>query len=558
MANRPDETPAAEQRRLRILLAARFLLAIAVVAALIALEGGSLLSSARFKYAYFILLVVCAADLLYVPLFRRLRSPLLQGGLQSALDVVAATALVYLSGGVNSPFVVLYFAVVVAGALYLPPLGALLFGTLCALLFLGIGFLFHGAAVAGTELPLVSGEALREHTSLQEVAGAVVLPALGFLGVGFLASRLVASSARERVVMEEILQGMEDGVVTVDDQGRIVFINPAARKMLGLDPALSPLGKPLSALEDMARISAGAETLKDLEAGGDQTAEIEVAAPRQRILQMTASPVENEKGQRRGTVNFIRDLTVQKRMEEAVRRAGRLEDISEMAAGIAHEMRNPLASLRGSIQELHTSGLQDEDDKRLMKVILKESDRLNRIIEGFLRFAEEQSMNLRDCDLGAVLEDVATSLRRGPGREGLHIRIEREGDLVVQADEEAVRQVFSNLCQNAVEAMEGSGSLLVRAAPRASIPKPRGEEPSSGEEVEGVSVDVSDTGSGIPPEILSRIFNPFFSTKPKGFGMGLSLVHRIVDAHRGTVKADSSPGAGSTFTVWLPRTPPPR
>ncbi|MHC5079407.1 MAG: two-component system sensor histidine kinase NtrB [Planctomycetota bacterium] len=552
MARDPSDSPIPEQRRLPILLVARFLVAIACVTALIALEGGQIISSPRYKYAYFLLLLVCVADLFYIPLFRTVRTPLKQGLIQAVVDLLAVTALVYLNEGVFSPFVLLYFGPAVVSAVYFSTLGAILFGAVSVGLLLGIAALFHGAFHYDWILPLVSRDTLELHKVFPKVAGETVLPAVGILGVAVLASRLVTISSRERVVMEEILHGMGDGVVTVDGQEKIVFINPAARDLLSLPDDFLPLGKSFQGLLSAARLK---DHLAKKKVGttGSFTAEVGSDEGVQRVLHVTPSPVKGPPGKDRGTVYLLRDLTAQKRMEEAVKKADRLQDISEMAAGIAHEIRNPLASIRGSIQELHTSDLLHEDDKRLMKVILRECDRLNRITEDFIHFAERRTMALLPCNIGNLLSDIESLLHRRPERGASTIRVDKEGDLNIHADGEGIRQVLMNLCLNALEAMNGSGSLHIRAFPKRALPPPKegGKAPAS--PLEGVGIDIADTGCGIPPEIQDRIFHPFYSTKPKGFGLGLSLVYRIVDAHLGTVTVASHPGTGSTFTVWLPR-----
>ena len=541
-----------EQRRLGIAQAVRFLVAIACIAALIALEGGQVFSSTKFKFAYLLLLSVCVAGLLYFPIARGSRRPALHAALEGVADLAAVTALVYLSGGMNSPFAVLYLGAVLAFSVFFPTPAATAFGAVSAVLYFGVGVLFHVAALNETELWMVSQTVIRDHGALSDVMGAGVLPALGFLGVAVLSSRFAASSAREKVVMEEILHGMEDGVATVDQQGKIAFINTAARKLLNLPGGAEVEGE---SLETLLAASAALGSLKGSRREGHSSYTIETAsgAVAARTIHVTLSPVVSSDGRSRGAVAFLRDLTLKQMVEEAVKRADRLQDISEMAAGIAHEIRNPLASIRGSIQELHTSAPAAEDDRRLMKVIMKECDRLNTIIEEFLKFAGRQTMNRRPCDAARIADDVVSSLERRPDRGATKMRVVKEGDADLRADPEGLRQVLLNLCINALESMNGAGSLAVRIRPRSSVlPRADGAR-TIAEPVDGVSIEVSDTGSGIPPEILDRIFNPFFTTKPKGTGMGLSLVHRIVDAHSGTIRVDSVPGAGSTFAVWLPR-----
>jgi len=242
-------------------------------------------------------------------------------------------------------------------------------------------------------------------------------------------------------------------------------------------------------------------------------------------------------------------------MEEQVRRADRLAAIGRMAAGMAHELRNPLASISGSIQLLKDELPLNGDHQRLMDIILTETERLDRIIKDFLAYARPTPPQLRPCQINGLVEETVTLIKNNPdySTRGIDFQLSlmREGDQI-WADPDQLKQVLWNLCINAIEAMPAGGQIgiITRQAPNpwrdlARYPIKAGRE-------KGVEVIITDTGMGIDSKDKAHIFDPFFTTKTQGSGLGLAIVHRIIEEHGGYIKVDSNQGEGAAFHIWLP------
>ncbi len=210
--------------------------------------------------------------------------------------------------------------------------------------------------------------------------------------------------------------------------------------------------------------------------------------------------------------------------------------IGELSAWIAHELRNPIASLRGSIEMLREGRIDNEHNRRLMDIALREMDRLNNIITDFLIYARPRPLNSREVDVHSILKETLTLLRNSAG-ESVKITHDFNGDLRIKGDEEQLRQVFWNLGINAIDAMTDGDELMVSTR-------------SDGSETE---VIFKDSGIGIPKGDIGKIFLPFFTTKEKGTGLGLAIAYRIVEEHGGRISVKSMPGAGTTFKVFLKR-----
>jgi signal transduction histidine kinase len=238
--------------------------------------------------------------------------------------------------------------------------------------------------------------------------------------------------------------------------------------------------------------------------------------------------------------------TVLTELEEQVRRSQRLADLGTLAAGLAHEIRNPLASMTGSIELLRDSVSAGEDDRRLMGIVLREAERLNELVAQFLAFARPATPRRRATDLAALLDETLSVFRNDPQAAGVTLAPALE-HAPADCDPDQLRQVFWNLLTNAAQAVgaaapEGGGSIRVRCR-------------AAGDRA---VVEIEDDGAGMDAEDLGRIFLPFFTTKPRGTGLGLATVHRIVDAHGGSIRVSSERGKGSRFTVVLPAPRPER
>jgi signal transduction histidine kinase len=250
---------------------------------------------------------------------------------------------------------------------------------------------------------------------------------------------------------------------------------------------------------------------------------------------MTFSTLRSAAGEPLGLIAACEDLSTIRRMEARMRHADRLASLGRMSANIAHEIRNPLASMTGAIEALTGSGERDEREK-LTQIVLRESERLNGIIGDFLAYARPTPLAARRTDITAVLEEVLLLLEHRPLPVGIKLVRAFEGPLWADVDPNALRQALWNLCLNAVQAMTAGGELTVGAAADGGT----------------LTLWVGDTGPGIGAADVGHIFEPFFSTKPEGSGLGLALVHRIMRDHAGDVDVRTTPGVGTTFTLSLP------
>jgi two-component system sensor histidine kinase PilS (NtrC family) len=341
-----------------------------------------------------------------------------------------------------------------------------------------------------------------------------------------------------------VLQSMGAGLVAIDKNGNITAFNRAAEEITGFD-ASEIIGQPFETL--FGPDIHFPEIWKEASQAGSRQARRHETRVRRKDGQETPlgisfSPLLSGKGRLVGLIGICRDLTDIKRADRQVRIQDRLATVGRLAANIAHEIRNPLASLSGAIELLSRERTDDETRERLMEIVLRESDRLNQTIINFLEYARPDSLHLYPGNLAEILDEVLVLIERRPQLpHTLKIIREFPPDLPVLLDPQQVRQAFWNLCLNALDAMPDGGELRVGA---------RQLQRSTGSWVE---VWVSDTGQGIGNEDLPHIFEPFFTTKSQGSGLGLALVHRMVQDHGGEIEVKSEVGKGTTVLLVIPQ-----
>ncbi|HEU5393348.1 MAG TPA: ATP-binding protein, partial [Candidatus Methylomirabilis sp.] len=324
------------------------------------------------------------------------------------------------------------------------------------------------------------------------------------------------------------------GLMTLDPAGRVVAFNRAAEAITGYaeaqvrDRSYETAG--FSEVPGVTAFVAGGGPPPAL-AGGEVTV---VRRDGGRIpVGISLSPLWDQEGRVLGLVAVFQDLSEKKRIEEQLRRADRLAAVGQLAASIAHEIRNPLAAISGSIQVLQEEMQPHGQSRQLLDIILREADRLKLITGQFLDFVRPRTPLRKECELVTCLEETVLLLRQR----------ERTGaEVVVAADEDQLRQVFWNISLNAVQAMPEGGTLRVELRDLPGDP-----------EAAAVAVEFSDTGGGIRPEDLDRIFEPFFTTKESGTGLGLSIARRMVEELGGRIEVENRPGEGTTFRVVLKR-----
>jgi len=491
---------------------------------------------------YYTLLGACLLNLVYLILARTGVGLRALATAQLILDILIVGVLTYLTG-IDGFFAFLYFGTVIAAAMILGMRTAIGMASAASIVLSTVWILFFVSLLPdwGVQLPLVDSRVVADYGARQKF----ILPFLFFFAVSLhvvalLAGRLSAEVSRVRILNEEILQNMAGGVLAADRFGGIQFINGPASKLLGLRESESLRGRQI---DDVLPRDVAEFLRRGMRDGERLNQEFTIHGSPVRIA--VTSVGDGESGPLRGVVAIFNDLSLRTKMEEMTRRAERFQALLEMSASMAHEIRNPLASIRGAAQELQTSRLPGEDDRQLLNVVIRESDRLDEIISEFLDYASDRPIEMGLCDLAEVLHETVVLLE-ARGNRNVEIRKEVPRSMLIRGEPDKLKQVFLNLGINALDACGQNlkiGHLVVRCTPS------RGPQP---DRREGVLVEVADDGCGIPRENMGRVFDPFFTTKPKGVGMGLAIARKIVQAHGGEITLESQEGKGSLVKVWLP------
>ena len=363
--------------------------------------------------------------------------------------------------------------------------------------------------------------------------------------------------AEEALVPErfyrDLISGMRNGVIVIRRDGRLVAVNDAAYASLDMLPGAGDIGRPITqVLADVP------EVLRVLEGafGSDplpNRAEVKLARTG-RSIGFTLSLVRDALGAVTGAALFFRDLTRVEQLEERERLRDRLAALGEMAAAIAHEVKNPLAGIEVMAGLLKRRLSDNPEAQTMLADIIAEAKMANAIVLEVLDFVRPVRLQLEDVEIDALLQDSLLMADSLVPRRSVAVSVDVPPGLPpVQGDGHQLRQVFTNLLTNAFEALNGDGRLVVQATAHARLPMPATPDHPPGP---GVEVWVIDDGPGIPESMRERIFNPFFTTKPRGSGLGLAIVRKVVDAHEGRIEVLPGPeGVGTAFRILLPLTP---
>ncbi|HIE80418.1 MAG TPA: PAS domain-containing protein, partial [Nitrospinaceae bacterium] len=350
--------------------------------------------------------------------------------------------------------------------------------------------------------------------------------------------------------LNDILESLTNGVIVVDRLGRITTFNQTAGNLTGLKPQ-NCLGK---TLKEVFPFDLFENLVSRLEKNRRETVsqDQDITTPDKKIIhaRVSASPVWDNHGGQIGTVLILQDRTDLRQLEELAHRNQRLREMGEMAAGIAHEIRNPLGSIELFASLLKKDLEEDPEKVKLVQHIRAGVQNMDRIISTLLLFAKSSQPSRQQCDINLLLAELLDGLDdiRVPD----NIKVVREfgnEEMLANGDRELLRQVFPNLIRNAIQAMPDGGELRLQTE-KALIPV-SGSESGKGTR-EFITVTVTDTGGGICANDLAKIFNPFFTTKDKGTGLGLAISHNIIKAHQGTIEAVSEEGKSTSFRVKIP------
>ncbi len=463
---------------------------------------------------------------------------------QVMIDVVYTTAVIYFTGGAHSVFTLLYVLPIIgSGTLHLRR-GALLTASASSILFgLLIHLQFHGI-IPPSKWPVT---ALWSSPSPTYYLWVTVIHLVVFFVVALLAGSVAEQLRTARVSLDEtkgqfrklselhgsIVRSISSGIITTDANDRITFINAAGMKLLG-ETLTGVVNRPLSQVLPAIKPESGMNPSRSR-----NYVMVMIIKGAQLYLEVHVSDLRDEAGIPNGRLVLFQDVTGIKKMEERAKMSERQAAFVRIAAGMAHEIRNPLASLRGATELLSMTPADQVPDRRLLGIVIRESDRLNGLLEDFLLTVNVRRFRRERIGLTDLVRETVELFAQGP-RIGDQIKLDTllTPGIEVEGDPDRQKQALWNLLTNAVEAIEGEGSILVSLLADLDQCK--------------AVIKVRDSGSGIDPEIRNRLFEPFATTKQNGSGLGLAMVLSIVESQNGTIEFESRNPGGTEFTIRLP------
>ena len=538
--------------RIRWLMLARvsiitFLLGIAILSEL---KGLELLPARSLSFYYVIIVATYGLSFLYLFFLHIIKNIKVNVSIQTTCDVVLVTYMVYITGGTSSIYSVFYTLVIIYSVLFLGRSGGLIIASACSI-FYGVllDFEYYGIIdsmhAAFGDYPYMPGY----------VFARIFTHILSFYVIAFLASFVVEQERKARMLLAEkedafnqldvlhrsIIESVNLGILTVNLFGKIKTFNRAGEDITDYRSD-EVEGKDLCKL-----FSISAELLAKQRAEqerGENRFELyfQTTKGRNLILGCSLSSLKNNRNERIGDIMIFQDLTSIKEMEERYEKSRRMALIGEMAARLAHEIRNPLASISGSIQVLSRDLHVPDSDERLMRIILRGKEQLENFMKDFLLLARATPGAPERVNTREIIEEVLDALPYMPDwHDGIEIRKDLTDNAFVHANRTEIKQLIGNLVLNAIQSMPAKGVLHIETKVGDGIGLPG-----------YVHIWVTDTGCGIANKDLRNVFEPFYTTKERGTGLGLAIVHRIVEYNKGEIKISSEAGKGTRCLVRLP------
>ncbi|HXI09343.1 MAG TPA: ATP-binding protein [Thermodesulfobacteriota bacterium] len=499
---------------------------------------------------YAVVITIGLLTIIYALLLNRINNLRLFTYVQITVDIAVITAIVFVTGGIESYLNTLYSLAVIGASIFLGKRGGYYTASLSSIAYgVLIDLDFYGVLPAKYEV-----YASVTNPSWEDALRTSATNILAFFTVAYLTGHLAERTAAVEKELEErevdyeklevltrhIFENITSGIMTLDELARITSFNREAELVTGY--SLREVY-----YRDVNEIFPG---MINVRASRDMRVERKFRKKSGEEIFLGFSISAGQGGNVDNIVIF-QDLTKLKEMEEQLRRDEKLKALGELSVGIAHEIRNPLASISGSIQVLEGELEMSGENRRLMDIVLRETERLNLLITDFLLFAKPAKENRFRVELDKIIADTIEVFSNSPEAASIKIESRVDPGAAVEADARQLGQVFWNLFVNAAHAMPSGGTLTVSSAvdPLGGIPGKNGVTgPGSGV----VSISVEDTGMGIRPEHIHSIFDPFFSTKERGTGLGLAIVHRIIESHGGIIDVKSFTDGGTVFRITLP------
>jgi two-component system sensor histidine kinase PilS (NtrC family) len=511
---------------------------------------------------YYFIGLFYLVTIIYALFLRRIKNLYRFAFSQIIIDQLFIAALIYFTGGKESFFPIAYIFSIIASSTIFYKRGAILSASLSSLLY-GLLLLLQLHRWIN---PL--GEPSVYDAS--QIFYSLIIYMATFYIVAFLSGAISEELKKKKKELiqkqvdynqleafnQNIIQSLDSGLLTIDLSGNINFLNRTAEKILGQDgeslkdTSIYDLFPKINEVVEQVKMKVPEsssdyqryETLLTNHEGGKI------------YLGFSFSPLTDPEGSLIGHTLIFQDITKFKEMEEQMKRVDKMAAVGALAAGMAHEIRNPLASLSGSIQMLKTELTLDDPQQHLMEITLRESERLNALITDFLLFAQPPQSHKIVYPIGKILEETLDLFIHSPSfHDGIRILrpSPREG-IRISIDPDQMKQVFWNLFINAAQSMSNGGEIQVHLGKGNALGITSLSLSPPVRDKEWVKISIVDSGKGIPLEEKEKIFEPFFTTKENGTGLGLSIVHKIVENHKGLIKVDSELGRGSTFTIFLP------
>lgn len=463
--------------------------------------------------------------------------------IQSLSDISLITGLVYATGGIESIYSVLYPLVIIYSTLFLAGRGGLISAS--------VGSIFYGLLLDLQYYGLIQPVSLLGYDYNYEagyIFSRIFIHIISFYIVALLTSFVAKQEKMARDLLKKkesafdqldllhksIIESVDSGILTIDLNGNIKSFNKGAEKITGflhseiINKKLDDVFPVLSSLLNKENQWKQGRRFEAVGSG--------------KILGCSVTPLVDSNRKKIGNTLIFQDLTVIKEMERKIERNKRLAFVGEMAAGLAHEIRNPLASISGPIQMLSKDLRLDETDRKLMQIILRGKDRLDGFVKDFLLLARPKPSERRDINVEVIIDDLLESLRFSPEwREDIEVIKNLCNQTSIYGNKAEIRQVIWNMISNAVQAMREGGKLKIETSEVFNDTK------------EYLEIRISDNGCGIEEKNQDKVFEPFYTTKKNGTGLGLAIVNRIVESHMGKIRIKSKPGKGTDCIVLLPR-----
>jgi two-component system sensor histidine kinase PilS (NtrC family) len=523
------------------------------ITAFIQIKGTKSLTATSLSSVYFIIIITYFLSFLYLLLLKRIRSLNVSVYVQTICDVALITVLVYVTGGIQSIYSILYPLVIIYSALFLAKKGGIivasasgiLYGLLLDLEYYGV---IHPIYSPSWDYDFSAGYALSR----------IFIHIVSFYIVALLISFVVEQEKSARSLLAEkesefyqldllhrsIIESVNAGIITINLQGNIKSFNRAAEEITGLsfskveNKKIDTVFPGFSEILDKIKSNKREEVVinrDEIVVPGKQNKNI--------VLGFSISSLIDSKDKKIGDIMIFQDLTASKEMEKEIQRSKSFALIGEMAAGLAHELRNPLVSLCGSIQMLQKDLELDETNERLMQIVLRGRDQLENLVKNFLLLARPNLDGRQEINIKDVIDDVLESLRHGPDwHENIEVVMALCDQTSIYGNVTEIRQALWNLVLNAVQSMSDSGRLKIETKPLI-LDNGKGY----------LEIRISDTGCGIGEDDYNKVFEPFYTTKERGTGLGLAIVNRIVESHGGRIKVESELKKGTSCILLLPR-----